>query len=55
MADADKYAACGEIVPEGIRVCPPCSKEAPEMGNSKNPYYKSKGHTEPAVGAGGKE
>lgn len=36
MADADICAACGEIIPEGIRVCPPCSKEVPEMGNSKN-------------------
>lgn len=55
MADADKCAACGEIIPEGIRVCPPCSKEVPEMGNSKNPYYSSEGCTDPAVGAGGKE
>lgn len=27
MADADKCAACGEIIPEGIQVCPLCSKE----------------------------
>lgn len=26
MADADKCAACGEIIPEGIQVCPLCSK-----------------------------
>ena len=55
MADADKCAACGEISPEGIQVCPLCSKEVPEMGNSKNPYYNSKVYADPAVGAGGKE
>ena len=26
MADADKCAACGEIIPESIQVCPLCSK-----------------------------
>lgn len=26
MADADKCAFCGEIIPEGIQVCPLCSK-----------------------------
>ena len=28
MADADKCAACGEIIPEGIQVCPLCSNES---------------------------
>lgn len=55
MADADKCAARGEIIPEGIQVCPLCSKEVPEMGNSKSPYYNSEGYADPAVGAGGKE
>lgn len=55
MADADKCAACGEIIPESIQICPLCSKEVPEMGNSKNPYYNSEGHTDPAVSVGGKE
>lgn len=50
MADADKCAACGEIIPESIQVCPLCSKEASEMGNSKNPYYNSEGYADPAVG-----
>lgn len=35
MADADKCAACGEIIPEGRQVCPLCSKEVPEMGGNK--------------------
>lgn len=35
MADADKCAACGEVIPEGIQVCPLCSKDVPEMGNSR--------------------
>lgn len=43
MADADKCAACGEIIPEGIQVCPLCSKEVPEMGNSKNPLLQQRG------------
>lgn len=55
MADADICAACGEIIPEGIRVCPPLNKEVPEMGNSKSPYYNSEDYADPAVGAGGKE
>ena len=49
MADADKCAACGEIIPEGIQVCPLCSKEVPEMGNSKNPYYNSEGYADPTA------
>jgi len=55
MADADKCAACGEIIPESIQICPLCSKEVPKIGNSKNPYYNSEGYANPAVGAGGKE
>ena len=49
MADADKCAACGEIIPEGRRVCPLCSKEAPEMGGNKNPYYNSEGYADPTA------
>ncbi len=49
MADADKCAVCGEIIPEGIQVCPLCSKEVPEMGNSKNPYYNSEGYADPTA------
>lgn len=55
MADANICDACGEIIPEGKLGCPPCSKEAPEMGSSKNPYYNSEGYADPVVGAGGKE
>ena len=49
MADADKCAACGEIIPESIKVCPLCLKEVPEMGNSKNPYYNSEGYADPTA------
>lgn len=55
MADADKCAACGEIIPEGKLGCPPCSKEVPKMGNSKGPYYNSEGYADPAVDVDGKE
>lgn len=37
MADADKCAACGEII------------DVPEMGNSKNPYYNSEGYADPTA------
>ena len=49
MADADKCAACGEIIPEGRQVCPLCSKEVHEMGGNKNPYYNSEGYTDPTA------
>ena len=49
MADADKCAACGEIIPEGRQVCPLCSKEVPEMGGNKNPYYNSEGYADPTA------
>ena len=49
MADADKRAACGEIIPEGRQVCPLCSKEVPEMGGNKNPYYNSEGYADPTA------
>lgn len=49
MADADKCAACGEIIPEGRQVCPLCSGEVPEMGGNKNPYYNSEGYADPTA------
>ena len=49
MADADKCAACGEIIPEGRQVCPLCSKEVSEMGGNKNPYYNSEGYADPTA------
>lgn len=49
MADADKCAARGEIIPEGRQVCPLRSKEVPEMGGNKNPYYNSEGYADPTA------
>lgn len=49
MADADKCAVCGEIIPEGRQVCPLCAEEVPDMGNNKNPYYNSEGYADPTA------
>ena len=48
MADADKCAFCGEIIPEGIQVCPICEREVP-MGNKDNPYFNSEGYADPTA------
>lgn len=43
---------CGKMCPE---LSAP-TKEVPEMGNSKNPYYNSEGYADPtAMGVGSKE
>ncbi len=46
MADADKCALCGAIIPEGRQVCPTCSKEEPTM---RGDYFNSEGYPDPTA------
>lgn len=33
MADADRCAACGDIIPEGTQICPLCKSEMATLSN----------------------
>lgn len=49
MADADRCALCGEIIPEGTQVCPICkTKEVPSM-SGKHDFYNSEGYPDPTA------
>lgn len=49
MSNADTCLFCGEIIPEGLQVCPSCEKEEPAMGSRNNPFFNSEGYADPTA------
>ncbi len=39
MSESEKCVVCGEVIPEGIQVCPTCEKKIVKVESTDNTYH----------------